>query len=169
MLSNPAPIGQKTKAGSVAVVLASDSDALPVSGTVAVTGVATEATLAALSAKLPASLGIKTAANSLSIAPASDAVFTMTAPASATGTHTNVASSASNVTLLASNASRKGAIISNDSTAILYVKFGATATATSYAYKLYPDGNLEVPFGYTGIIDGIWVSANGFARVTEMT
>lgn len=47
-----------------------------VSGTVSLpTGASTETTLVAASAKLPASLGIKTAANSLSIAPASDAQF----------------------------------------------------------------------------------------------
>jgi hypothetical protein len=31
------------------------------------------------------------------------------------------------------------------------------------------DAYYEVPFGYTGRIDGIWASANGNARVTEMT
>jgi hypothetical protein len=45
------------------------------------TGAATEVTLLAQSAKLPASLGIKTAVGSLSIAPASDASFVVTAAA----------------------------------------------------------------------------------------
>lgn len=54
--------------------------ALPVSGTVTanlgtIGGAATEATLAAQSAKFPTNLGIKTAAGSLSIAPASDGIF----------------------------------------------------------------------------------------------
>lgn len=88
---------------------------------------------------------------------------------SSTGTHANVASSASNVTLLASNASRLGATIYNDSTAILYVKLGATASTTSYAAQMATLSYYEVPFGYTGIIDGIWASANGNARVTELT
>lgn len=43
--------------------------------TVVVSGVATETTLSAMSAKLPSSLGIKTAANSISTAPASDAIY----------------------------------------------------------------------------------------------
>lgn len=43
------------------------------------TGAAADATVSAMSAKLPATLGIKTAANSFSIAPASDAVFAFSA------------------------------------------------------------------------------------------
>lgn len=45
------------------------------------TGAATEVTLAAVSGKLPATLGIKTAVGSLSMAPASDASFAITAAA----------------------------------------------------------------------------------------
>jgi hypothetical protein len=62
-----------------------------------------------------------------------------------------------------------GAAVFNDSTALLFVKLGATASATSFTVKLYQDGYFEVPFGYTGIIDGIWASATGSARVTEVT
>lgn len=83
-------------------------------------------------------------------------------------TVTQVASSASNVTLKASNASRKMLIIVNDSTAILYVKLGATASSTSYSYKLSAGDTLELPHPtYTGAVDGIWASANGNAYVTE--
>ena len=89
--------------------------------------------------------------------------------ASATATLANVASSASSVTLISSNTARKGATIHNDSTQILYVKFGTTASATSYTVKMVADAYYEVPFGYTGRIDGIWASANGNARTTEMT
>lgn len=86
-----------------------------------------------------------------------------------TGTHANVAGSASSVTLLAANPSRLGAAIFNDSTADLYVKLGATASATSFTIKLDQDGYYEVPFQYTGVIDGIWGSATGAARVVEFT
>jgi len=93
--------------------------------------------------------------------------FTPVAAASSTGS--NVASSASNVTLLAANAARLNAVIVNDSTSVLYVKFGATASASSYTYRLPSYGILELPVPvYQGIIDGIWVSANGNARVTEL-
>jgi hypothetical protein len=99
---------------------------------------------------------------------ASSVVLT-TKQAASTGTLANVASSASSVTLMASNASRLGATIHNDSTQVLYVKFGTTASATSYTVKMVADAYYEVPFGYTGRIDGIWASANGNARITEMT
>ena len=88
----------------------------------------------------------------------------------ATGTQSSVASSASNVTLLAANAARKGASIFNDSTTNLFVKFGATASTTSFAVKMIPFSYFELEFPcYTGIIDGIWDTANGSARVNEMT
>lgn len=89
---------------------------------------------------------------------------------SATGTLSNVASSATSVTLLASNASRLGATIYNDSTAILYVKLNSgAASATSYTVQVAANGYYEVPSRYSGAITGIWASANGNARVTEMT
>ena len=88
---------------------------------------------------------------------------------SATPAQSSVAGSATNVTLLASNANRLGATIYNDSTAVLYLKLGATASTTSFTQKMQPDGYYEVPFGYTGIIDGLWASATGNARITELT
>jgi hypothetical protein len=81
----------------------------------------------------------------------------------------NVAGSASSVTLLSANASALGRTIVNDSTAVLYVKFGTTASTTSYTVQLVANAYYEVPFGYTGRIDGIWASATGAARVTEIT
>lgn len=87
----------------------------------------------------------------------------------ATATLSNVAGSATSVTLLALNTARKGATINNDSSAILYVKFGTTASTTSFTVKMVAESYYEVPFGYTGRIDGIWASATGSARVTELT
>lgn len=86
-----------------------------------------------------------------------------------TATLTNVAASASSVTILAANTARLGATIVNDSTQVLYLKMGATASSTSYTVKLAAGAYYEVPFGYTGILDGIWASASGNARVTELT
>lgn len=89
---------------------------------------------------------------------------------SATGTTTSVSDTASNVTLLASNASRLGATVYNDSTVNLFVKLGATASLTSFTVRLTPNAYYEVPYNYTGIIDGIWASdASGSARITELT
>lgn len=87
----------------------------------------------------------------------------------ATATSANVASSATSVTLLAASTSRLGATFFNDSTALLYLKFGATASATSYAVQIPSNGYYELPGPhiYNGIIDGIWASANGNCRVTS--
>lgn len=80
----PATLGQKAMAASLAVAIASDQGAIPasqsgtwninnISGTVSLpTGAATEATLAAQSAKLPATLGQKAMAASMAVVIASD-------------------------------------------------------------------------------------------------
>lgn len=88
-----------------------------------------------------------------------------------TASVTSVADSASSQSLLASNSSRLGFIIFNDSTVNLYVKLGATASTTSFSYRLTPYGTIsETDFPYTGAIDGIWASdAAGSARITELS
>lgn len=93
----------------------------------------------------------------------------------ATATLATVAGSASSGTLQASNGARKGLVIVNDSTAILYVKFGSAASSSSYTYFLAGSvsgvpATLELPaMVYTGIVTGIWASATGNARITELT
>jgi len=91
-------------------------------------------------------------------------------PASAAAT-TSVNDAAVSTTLLASNANRRGVIIHNNSTSILYVKYGATASATSYTYKVPADTTLEMADpAYQGVIDGIWsADSTGFATITELT
>lgn len=106
--------------------------------------------------------------NSGSLTVDNGGTFAVQANQGATGTLTNVSGSASSVTLLASNASRRQAVIVNDSSAVLYIKFGTTASTTSYTYRLDPYDTLEVE-NYTGRIDGIWASAAGYARVTEVS
>jgi len=91
-----------------------------------------------------------------------------------TGVTASVNSSATPVTILAANDDRRGAVITNDSTAILYLLFGA-GTVSSTLYTVQLAGNASgavsyaVPFGFTGIITGLWASVNGAARVTELT
>ena len=89
----------------------------------------------------------------------------------ATATASNVSSSASSVTILASNSSRKGAMLYNDSNSKLYLLFGSgTASTTNYTVQLASGTYYEVPFPcFTGQLTGIWASANGAARVTELT
>jgi uncharacterized phage-associated protein len=86
---------------------------------------------------------------------------------------TSVASSATNVTLLAANPNRKGVIIFNDSTQVVFVKMGVTASATSFTYRLTSNSTLELPLlangrPWSGQVDAIWNSANGNARITEL-
>lgn len=80
---------------------------------------------------------------------------------------TSVAGATSSTALLASNAQRRNAKIFNDSGAILYINEGATASTTAFTVKLLPDEFYETD--YTGALNGIWSSATGSARITEIT
>jgi hypothetical protein len=92
-------------------------------------------------------------------------------------TVTPVASSVTSVILLASNTDRKAAIIANDSTALLYILLkGEDASTNNYSATLSPiaaDGKRDYftlkGDDYAGEITGIWESANGHARVTELS
>jgi len=89
----------------------------------------------------------------------------------ATSNVASVSASATSTTCLASNANRLNATVYNDSSADLYLKLGATASTSSFTLKIAGGGYYELPVGniYTGVIDCIWSSATGAARVTEMT
>ncbi len=79
----------------------------------------------------------------------------------------NVSGSTSSQTILPANASRKGFIVYNDSSATLYIKYGATASATSFTEKLYSNSSYSET-RYTGRVDGVWSTATGAARITEL-
>ncbi len=115
--------------------------------------------------------GQKTMAASTPVVLASDQSAISVSVANATASSvTVVARSASSVTLLASNSSRRGAIIHNDASTDLFVKLGATASTSSFTTRLGAQDSYEVPFRYSGIIDGIWASAGaGDAKITELT
>lgn len=96
--------------------------------------------------------------------------FTVSSAKPATSVTSSVAASISNVTLLPSNSIRLGATIYNDSSSsLLYVKLGATASTTDFTVKLFPLAYYEVPYGYSGNIDGVWSVSSGFARIDELT
>lgn len=98
--------------------------------------------------------------------------ITASEPTSNTSAITYPALTGANQTLLAANASRKAAVITNDSGNTLYVKLGATASATSYSFKLIAGDILELgPTGliWQGIIDAFSSAASGNAAVTELT
>ena len=90
---------------------------------------------------------------------------------SGTSSSSSVAASVTSGTLLAANTARIGATVANDAGgAVLYVLLGTgTASSTSYTVAVPAGGYYEVPFGYTGQIDGVWASASGNARITELT
>jgi hypothetical protein len=103
---------------------------------------------------------------------ATDSSVDFTSRLSQTGTRTQVADSASDGILLAANVLRIGATVFNDSSAILYLGLGTTATTTTnYTVKIAQNGYYEVPARYTGQIRGIWATdpGDGAARVTELT
>ncbi len=89
-----------------------------------------------------------------------------------TGTVTSVSASASSVTLKAKNVDRAGLIIYNDSSSACYVKFGAIASTSSFTYKMGAGDHLVIDAEaalYTGVVDAIWDSASGNARITELS
>lgn len=81
----------------------------------------------------------------------------------------NVASSATSVTLFAGNGGGSGRFVFNDSSAILYIKFGSTAASlTSHTIAVAAGAYFTFPAPlYGGQVTAIWASANGFARTTE--
>jgi CYTH domain-containing protein len=87
-----------------------------------------------------------------------------------TATVSSTTSSTASVTILAANAERSGFVVVNDSTATLYLKFGSTASSSSYTYKLLAGDAVEsMVTPYTGIVTGIWSAVNGNAVATELT
>lgn len=139
--------------GSVSVL-----NTVTVTGSVGVSGVATVTGSVGVS-------GVATVTGSVALSATANVKYAA-APSAAV---TSVAASVTNVTVLASNANRRGASVYNDSSSKLYLKFGATASTTSFTVLLFPNSYFEVHSSYTGIIDGLWLAANGSARVTEIT
>ena len=101
--------------------------------------------------------------------------FSVTHSFAPTSTLTNVAGSATSVTLLAANNNRKTVLIVNDSTSGLYIAWSSNAASTSN-YSIFLRGKIEDNLAstsfsgedYSGQITGIWATANGFARITEV-
>lgn len=80
----------------------------------------------------------------------------------------NVNGSASSVAVFAAKGASRGRSVWNDSTATLYLKFGTTASTTSFTVKMGPGDFYEFPQPtYAGVVEGIWSAANGAARTSE--
>jgi len=100
-----------------------------------------------------------TIANPVNVSPAGVAAATVS----------NVASSASSTSVLASNTSRRAATFYNDADRACYLKYGTTASASSFTVKIFPSGFHLLPTPpYAGAVDAIWDSGpTGSLRVTE--
>lgn len=85
-------------------------------------------------------------------------------------TLSSVASATSNQNLLAKNPNRAGVIIHNSDANAMLLKYGLTASASSYTYKVAAGAHWEMPSPlYTGPIDGIWEGdGSGAAMITEL-
>ncbi len=97
---------------------------------------------------------------------------TLTGITASSATTTSVNDNAASTQLLASNASRVGWAVTTTSSAVLYVKFGSSASTTSFAKRLAQNADCgQGPLDglYTGAIYGIWATDpnDGAAIITE--
>ena len=88
------------------------------------------------------------------------------------GALTTVPSAATSTTILAANTKRKGATVTNtDANALCLRLDGGTATTTTgFNVRIIQNAYYEIPFGYTGLVTGIWeTDGAGAANVCEFT
>lgn len=92
-------------------------------------------------------------------APSANVLSTQPARVS-TASITTLASAATSAQLLASTTTRAGLMLTNTDANDVYVKYGTTASATSFTVKIPGNGGYwEMPKPiYTGRIDAIWVA-----------
>lgn len=81
-----------------------------------------------------------------------------------------LASSAISAQLLAANAARLGLILYNTDANAVLIKYGTTASASSFTYRIPPNGTWEMPGPvYAGRIDAIWeADGSGSLFATEL-
>lgn len=99
--------------------------------------------------------------------------------AATSATVTAVVGAATSTALLPANGARyagnpgPSVVITNDSTAILYVIAGdGTPSSSNYTWAMDGKGTVGAVLtisGYRGALKGIWASATGNALVTEFT
>lgn len=151
----------------------------PVSGTVAVSGVAGTVTVDGSGVTQPVSgtVAVSSVAGSVAVTgPLTDAELRATpVPISGTvsvgaattlATVTAVSVSPVVATLSASNAAKTAVIIHNEA-GTLFVKLGSGASSASYSYRLTANTLVEIN-GYAGIITATKVSGTTIALVTEV-
>lgn len=95
--------------------------------------------------------------------------MTLPVPARATLASVNrVSASVTAVTLAAANTFRMGLYLFNDSTSEAFVKYGASASTTSFTIKMSAGSYYEMPAPInTLLISCVWATATGAMQVTE--
>ena len=91
---------------------------------------------------------------------------TLPVTTAATANVTPVDAATASTTLLAANPNRKKSIVMNESSAILYLAYGETASAGEHTIALQSGEGFEIE-DFTGIVSVAWASATGKAMVTE--
>lgn len=82
---------------------------------------------------------------------------------------TSVSAAITDTPLLGINTGRFGAAVYAEGPGTLFLKLGNSASTTSYTVQMTPQTYYEVPFYWTGSVNGIWGTASGTARITEIT
>lgn len=121
-----------------------------------------------LAANSGVDIGDVTLNNALNAGTSDASTIRVTESTGATATLSNVSGSASSVTLIAADTSRRKVVLYNDSTEDCYVKYGSTASTTSFTWLMAAGSHIEEEH-YNGIITGIWNSATGSMRVSEIS
>lgn len=143
---------------------------LPAGASTSALQTAGNASLASIDAGIPAALGSTTSANSMPVVIASDqSPIPVISTLSSTAALTSVSNAITTTVLLASNTARRGFILYNDSLAIVFIAFAATASTTAFSVKIQPGSEYEPGIDYTGAISSIASAAVGAMRVTEFT
>jgi hypothetical protein len=164
--TNPLPVLNADVVAAL-TALAVSLETITVANPTDVSGLATQTTLAAVLAKLTADPATQTTLAAV-LTKLSDGSQLQKKTPLTSNTTARVASSATVVTLQAANAARRALKIFNESTSVLYVKDGSVASITDYSVQVQPGQGYEWPLPiYTGIVTGLWVSANGAAQLTE--
>ena len=59
------------------------------------------------------------------------------------------------------NAGRRGMTLANNSTGNVLIELGAAPTVDTYTVRLEPKSYYELPYGFTGQIQGMWDALGG--------
>lgn len=84
---------------------------------------------------------------------------------------TNISGTTGSVIVAATDGNRRSILAVNDSTAVMFLKYGLTASTTSYSVRVPSLGYWEMPLPiWQGEIDAIWDAVNvGAGRFTILT